>query len=66
MNDFDFALEFASLFETLICLEFQGKSSEQTALDMKNKLDNMTEQLTKERMEIIGELGARRLKRLEE
>ena len=66
MNDFDFALEFASLFETLICLEFQGKSSEQTALDTKNKLDNMTEQLTKERMEIIGELGARRLKRLEE
>lgn len=48
MNDFEFALEFTSLFETLICLEFQGKSSEPTALDMKNKFDNMTEQLTKE------------------
>ena len=66
MNDFEFVLEFASLFETLICLEFQDKSLEQTALDMKNKLDDMTEQLTKERMEIIGELEVRRLKRLEE
>lgn len=65
MNDFEFALEFASLFETLICLEIQGESSEQAALDMKNKFDNMTEQLTKERMEIIGALGVVRLKKLE-
>lgn len=66
MNDFEFAQEFASLFEALVCLEFQGKFSEQTALDMKNKFDNMAEQPTKERMEIIEELGALRLKRLEE